>query len=242
IRITTKEYCRIMGLPYDEPEEDEPEKTAAPEDNTRDKAGATNPPDNQVPSVTTPPSAAKPVTPIVEQSKVTANLIKVKWNAVSGADSYRIYYGEKGKKLKKYVEVSGSKKTAKLKKLKKGKYYRIRLCAYKKADGKKNVIAASPDIYIATKGGSYNNPAAVKPGTKTLSVKAAGKAKIKAKIKNTGKQKVKYFVQKIRYISSDTSVAKVSKKGEVTGVSAGSCIIYCYTQNGKSGKVKVTVR
>lgn len=248
IRITTKEYCRIMGLPYDEPEEDEPEKTAVPDNNKQGQTGTANPPDNTntPPSVTAPPPAAKPVTPIVEQSKVTGNSIKVKWNTVSGADSYRIYYGEKGKKPKKYVEVSGSKKTAKLNKLKKGQYYRIRLCAYKKADGKKKAIAVSPDIYIATKGGSYNNPAAVKLSTKTLSVKAAGKvagkAKIKAKIKSTGKQKVKYFVQKIRYISSDTSVAKVSKKGEVTGVSAGNCVIYCYTQNGKTGKVKVTVR
>ena len=44
-----------------------------------------------------------------------------------------------------------------------------------------------------------------------------------------------------RYASSDTSIAKVDRKGRITGISAGSCIVYVYAQNGYTEKVKVNV-
>lgn len=183
----------------------------------------------------------QPITPIVKQSKVTTKSVQVKWDVVEGADSYRVYYAVKGKKLKKYKEIKASKKKLKLKKLKKGKYYKVRVCAYKNIDGKMTLISTSPDTYIATKGGKYGNPTKIKLKTKTLSVDAEKKSKIKAKLKTKGNTDFKKLTKKIRYMSSDTSVATVSKKGKVTGVSKGSCVIYCYTQNGKTKKVKVTV-
>lgn len=45
-----------------------------------------------------------------------------------------------------------------------------------------------------------------------------------------------------RYLSTDTSIAKVSKDGTVTGVSKGTCYIWVYSRNGLGVKVKVTVK
>ena len=45
-----------------------------------------------------------------------------------------------------------------------------------------------------------------------------------------------------RYLSTDKSIAKVSKDGIVTGVSKGTCYIWVYSRNGLGVKVKVTVK
>ena len=48
---------------------------------------------------------------------------------------------------------------------------------------------------------------------------------------------------KVRYLSTDPSVAKVGmKSGRVTAKAAGTCRIYCIGQNGEHEVVKVTVR
>ena len=41
--------------------------------------------------------------------------------------------------------------------------------------------------------------------------------------------------------SSDKSVAKVDKKGNITAKGSGTCVIYVYARNGFVRKVKVTV-
>ena len=62
-----------------------------------------------------------------------------------------------------------------------------------------------------------------------LNVKAAGKKMNKAS-------------KKVRYISANPSIAKVSKKGTVTGGRRGTCYIYCVAWNGLSKKIKVRVK
>ena len=54
--------------------------------------------------------------------------------------------------------------------------------------------------------------------------------------------RVKYHYPKLAYESDNPDVAKVNKKGKVTAVSKGSCMIYVYTQNGLYASVKVTVK
>ncbi len=46
----------------------------------------------------------------------------------------------------------------------------------------------------------------------------------------------------VKWSSSNTKVAKVSSSGKVTAVSSGSAIIAVKTSNGKTAKVKVTVK
>ena len=46
----------------------------------------------------------------------------------------------------------------------------------------------------------------------------------------------------LRYLSSDTGVATVSKSGKIKAVGKGTCYVYVYTKNGINKKVKVTVK
>ena len=43
-------------------------------------------------------------------------------------------------------------------------------------------------------------------------------------------------------LSTDTKVAKVTKKGVMKGVGKGTCYVYAYGHNGVSKKIKVTVK
>ena len=47
--------------------------------------------------------------------------------------------------------------------------------------------------------------------------------------------------RKIRYLSSDPHIAKVDKKGRVTAVGKGKCLIYAMSINGCYKSIKVTV-
>ena len=47
---------------------------------------------------------------------------------------------------------------------------------------------------------------------------------------------------KFRYKSSDTSIATVSKDGQIKGIKKGTCTIYVYSINGLVKKAKVTVK
>lgn len=44
------------------------------------------------------------------------------------------------------------------------------------------------------------------------------------------------------YVSSDETVATVTKKGKIKAVGKGSCEIWAYAQNGRSCKVTVVVK
>ena len=72
-----------------------------------------------------------------------------------------------------------------------------------------------------------------------MSEKKSKKARLRVKV--TGR-KIKKAGKKIRYVSLDPSVAKVSKKGVITGRKRGTCTIYCIARNGLSKKVKVKVK
>jgi uncharacterized protein YjdB len=47
---------------------------------------------------------------------------------------------------------------------------------------------------------------------------------------------------KIRFESSDTGVAAVTRKGKITAVKAGTCRIYAYAQNGAGRTLTVNVK
>ena len=78
-----------------------------------------------------------------------------------------------------------------------------------------------------------------------VSLKKGKTYKIKAKVNKQQKGKrlmPKSHAPKLRYLTSDSSVATVSKKGKITAKGSGTCNIIAYAHNGVSKNIKVTVK
>ena len=137
-----------------------------------------------------------------------------------------VVYGGQGGKGQATLELKTTGgKSAKIKmvgkKLAKGKPYKFAVTAL---DGNGKTIGKSQTAYVYTKGGKYGNP-------KSVTVKK----------KKTGNKKIKKLAA-MRYESSNTAVATVSKKGVVKAMGKGRCYVYAYAQNGVAKKVKVVVK
>ena len=107
-------------------------------------------------------------------------------------------------------------------------------------DSSGDVVSTSKAIHVATKGKrAASNPTKVRVPKKAL--KRGKSLKLKAKALKKRGTKVKAHA-KLRYESTDASVATVSAKGVVKGVKRGKCSVYAYAQNGAAKKVKVVVK
>ncbi|MCI8709200.1 MAG: hypothetical protein HFG98_06595 [Dorea sp.] len=181
------------------------------------------------------------VTPKLLLCKVSAAKTShtIRWNAVGSADGYDIYGAKSNGKYERIQTVSKNSVKWTHKKLKKGKLYKYYVQAYQEIGGKRIVIAKSLDVYSTTKGGKYGNASKVSAKKTRISVKAGKKAKLSAKA--AGK-KLNKTAKKMRYVSSNPSVAKVSSKGIITGKKRGSCTVYCIARNGVYKKIKVTTK
>ncbi|MBQ1407627.1 MAG: leucine-rich repeat protein [Eubacterium sp.] len=184
-------------------------------------------------------------------TKLTKSSITVKWSKVTGADGYKIFGNlcGKGNKCKLIKKLAAGKTSFKQKKLKKGKYYKYIVVAYKKFGNTEVTISASPTIHAATKGGKNGVAKAVKvtsvgknKGKKALKVtiKKGKTAKIKASEVKADKPIKRH--RKLAYESSNTKVATVTKKGSIKAVGKGKCKIYVYAQNGVNKVINVTVK
>ncbi len=173
----------------------------------------------------------------VSSARTTSQTIR--WKSVSGADGYSIYGAKSKDKYKLLKTVGKSTRKWKQKKLKKGTEYKYHVEAYKIIEGKQVVIADSLPIYSRTDGGKYGNP--VKLKVKKSSVRVKSGKKFKLKVKMTG-IRLNQSGRKISYLSADPSIAKVTKKGAVTGVRTGTTDIYCIARNGLFKKIRVKVR
>lgn len=180
---------------------------------------------------------------LMPKATVKKQTIKVSWNKIAGADGYIVYGNLCGKKLERVAEITnGSTKAWTAKKLKKGKYYKYVVVAYKTvSSGKQKVITTSRTVHAVTDGGKKGNPTGLTVKKSKLTVKVGKKQTIKAGIKY--KKKVATHVAKLRFESNDTTIATVGyKNGVVKGVKKGKTFIYVYTQNGICKKVTVTVK
>ena len=75
-----------------------------------------------------------------------------------------------------------------------------------------------------------------------MAVKKGATVQIKAEAVLPKGKKKKLVVSELRYISSNSDIASVTKTGKVKGKKKGSCYIYVIAQNGMWKKVKVTVK
>ena len=163
----------------------------------------------------------------------------IHWNPVKSADGYEIYGAKDQGTYKRLRTVSKKSSRWKHKKLKKGRQYKYYVTAYKNINGKRVILSRSLPVYSMTKGGKYGNPLKIRVKRPLVSVKKGKKVRLRVKV--TGR-KMKKAGKKVRYVSLDPSVAKVSKKGVITGRKRGTCTIYCIARNGLSKKVKVKVK
>ena len=174
-----------------------------------------------------------------KQSKAKKKSIKIVWNKNSEAAKYVVYGAKCGSDYKKLKTVKGTSFTQK--KLKKGTYYKYLIVAVDD-DGK--VISTSKTLHIATSG---NKKKANPTGVKTQ----AANDKVTIKVKKSFKLKAKTVVKKgttvkehrkIKYETSNSKIAKVTKKGVIKAKKKGTCYVYAYAQNGICKKIKVTVK
>ena len=230
------------------PEKSEPQKeTVVPVDN-----GQTDPPKEQdQQTATTDPildsdidkSAVKDsvFAPFYLKASVKKRQIKLSWRRIKGADGYIVYGGLCGQKVDKLADIAdGRAKAWTQKNLKKGKYYKYVIAAYKNEGGTQKIIAVSKSVHAVTSGGKNGNPTSIKVKKKKYTLKVNKKKKITAKI--TYKKKVANHVKALRYESSNPLIASVDSKGVVKGKKKGKAVIYIYAQNGIYKKVNVTVK
>ena len=167
---------------------------------------------------------------------VSKTTITVEWKAVPGATSYILYGNLCGDKYKtkKMGVVNGT--SFKVKKLKKGTYYKFRVEAMK--DGE--MIAKSKVVHAVTDGGSYGNAIKLTVSKSNVTLAPGGKYTVTTKVTNNKKAKNH---RPVVFESDNPNIAKVgSKTGKITGVKPGTCYVYAYAQNGLMKRIKVTVK
>ena len=169
-----------------------------------------------------------------------------KWGKASGADSYEIYMAYCGDKPLKKVKTVGNVNMAVFKKLD-GKKLNRRRCVrgYVIAYRNGTKIGRSLVCHAAGPNSVFTNAKKVKTSKKTYKLKVGKTAKLKAKtVKRKGSKRLlsNEHCARLRYASSDTSVATVSKSGKIKAVGTGKCSVWVYAQNGVSKKVTVIVK
>ncbi len=184
----------------------------------------------------------------VRVTRQSSHSLRIQWKQVEGASGYVVYRKNPGKKHYKKVKTITKGKTVKWKdkKVKPGKTYTYVVKSYKKINGKK--VYSKYSDWVSAKADRRTdkkvNVGKVKlKKNLTLGIRMTGKcgAKLTPKKYKKGKGK-KVITKKLRYRTSNTSIATVDKKGVVTaGVNTGSCYIYVTAHNGMTAKMKVTV-
>lgn len=168
-------------------------------------------------------------------TKVNKSSAVFRWKQVKGADGYLIYgcrYGKKNKmKLLKHIKNTKKNKKKKnlkvtLRKLRKGKFYKFKVVAYRKVKGKKKTIAVGKNLYIVTRHKKYTNSKSVKVKVKVgrkvrkkavskLTLKVGKSARlIASEVKASRKKKI-VRRRRVKFESSNPKVVKINAKGKL---------------------------
>lgn len=210
------------------PEQPKPEDPKPEEPQKPDK-----PQETQKPKVEVLPAKAS----VTDNGQVTLT-----WDKVDGAEGYRIYRKVKGSK-DGYKRVATTKNLQLVQKqLDNKKTYQYYIVAYKTIDGKKARIGKTLTLYAVMNNAKYTEAKKIKLNKKSYSLEVGAKAKIKAVLlKRENEKKMKAESEKLRFYSTDNTVAEVNANGTITAKGAGTCYIYVVAGNGISQKIKVTV-
>jgi uncharacterized protein YjdB len=114
--------------------------------------------------------------------------------------------------------------------------------AYKNVNGEKMPIAASVTVHAATKGMKNTVAKSVKANKTKVSVKKGKSVTLKAtEVVDEAKKTIKQH-RKVKFESSDKSIATVNAKGKITGKKKGKATVWAYAQNGIFKAIQVTVK
>ncbi len=176
--------------------------------------------------------------------------VRISWKTDADMDGYIIYRYDRSSK--KYVKVKTVRNPSADRwidrKLKTNKVYRYKVASYKMTGGKKQVSTLSDWVSARTykRYSKSVNAQAPKMDKKKVNLGLCSSQKLKSKVIATryGKNKKKKpFSDKVRWYSSDTSVATVDQNGVVrAGAAPGTCSIYAMAHNGARTEVKVNVK
>jgi hypothetical protein len=169
---------------------------------------------------------------------------KLTYTKISGADGYIIYGSLCGinNKMVKLADVSGKIASYNHKGLKKAKYYKYYVQAYKIVNGKKVVIATSRVIHSITTSKTYANPTKVVSDTSAVIISVGTSKEVTCKVILPDSKKIDNHTSVIRYETTNKEIATVSKSGRIKAMSKGTCYIFAYAQNGVYIKIKVTIK
>ena len=171
---------------------------------------------------------------------------KITWTEAHNVDGYDVFLKEcsdKSSSRKVAASVEGATEVT-LDGLKKKTNYKACVRAWvRQANEKVYVLDPSPVAHAITGGilKGVVNPGSLKVDYTEVTLRIDRTVRISGSVKGVRKGKVLKHAPRLRFISTDPGVATVSKKGDVTGVSGGSCEIYVLANNGLWKSVKVTV-
>jgi uncharacterized protein YjdB len=171
--------------------------------------------------------------------------LTISWDKTS-AKTVKVYVAYNGKKFAAKNTKSTDKTSVTLKKLdgkaiKFNKTFKLYLEGF---DSNGKSMGKTPTAYVAGKDNSkLTNAKSIKLTKKSLSVDTGKTVNIKASVKLADKKKkLPKNAAKLRYVSSDETIATVDKKGAVKGVNSGTCFVYVFAVNGLAKKVEITVK
>lgn len=164
-----------------------------------------------------------------------------------GANKYKVYACKcKGYKKGKFKKIKTVKyfgkdsKTITHSKLKKGSVYKYKVVAY---SGKKKIATSKVVYSIAGKyKKKYSNVKKLTINNKKVNLSVGDKTKVSAKVTTYKNKKALKSAKKLRFFSSDKSIATVDKKGNVKAVSSGEAFVYVQSVNGIWKAFEVTVK
>lgn len=174
----------------------------------------------------------------------------ISWTKVKNADGYMVYMSRCNSKKHKYAlkKCKTVKNTDALrwnsKRLKRASY-KSYVAAYKVVKGRKVIIAKSRLNHAVTEGRwKWSNPRSIKAAVKSLMLSKGKSKRLTAKVTGlSGKKLIKKgHGPMVRWISSNSSIATVSRNGVVKAKKKGICKVYAIAVNGMWSTVSVSVR